>query len=64
MKSQHTLEAVTLGNADDVDHLILREHLLYRQSLLEVLARPVDLLTDRTTVQLNLHDMSFLLLLL
>ncbi|DAZ95504.1 TPA: hypothetical protein N0F65_001843, partial [Lagenidium giganteum] len=57
----HTLETVTLGDTNDIDHLVLGEdgrhwHLLFEERLGEV-----DLVGDRATVDLNLHEVSLLL---
>ena len=63
-KRVRTLKAVTLGDANDVDHLVLGEHLVDGQCLLKVLARPVHFLADAAAVELDLHQVSFLLTLL
>ena len=52
---------MTLGHSDDVDHLVLGEHLADGHLLLEVLTGKVDLVGDGATVQLDFHDMSLLL---
>merc|ERR1712227_21435 len=59
-----TFHALPLGDTDDVDHFILRENRLHRDLLLEMLADPVNLVCDRSSVQLDLHHMCFLLPLL
>lgn len=56
-----TLETVTLGDSNDIDHLILLKDRLDIDSLLKVLIGELDLVGDGTTVQLNLHDMGLLL---
>merc|ERR550532_3117452 len=57
----HTLVSMTLGHSDDVDHLVLGEHLADGHLLLKVLAGKVDLVGDGSTVELDLHDVSLLL---
>merc|ERR1719330_775031 len=57
----HTLESVTLGNSNDVDHLILGKDSAYGNLLLEVVPGKVDLISDRSSVELNLHDVGLLL---
>jgi len=56
-----TFDSVTLGDADDVDHLVLGEDVLDRDRLLHQTAGVVNLLRDRPSVQLNLVDMRLLL---
>ena len=43
MQKKLTLKSITLGNSNDVNDLILSEHLTYRDLLLEVFTSPVDL---------------------
>ena len=43
MQKKLTLKSMTLGNSNDVNDLILSEHLTYRDLLLEVFTSPVDL---------------------
>merc|ERR1719362_1722251 len=57
----HTLVSMTLGHSDDVDHLVLGEHLADRHLLLKVLTGKVDLVGNGASVKLNLHDVSLLL---
>lgn len=59
-----TLETLTLGHADAVDHLVLAEHIADLDWLLQMLAGPLDLVFDGATVQLDLHNVSLLLALL
>lgn len=56
-----TLETVTLGDGDDIDHLVLLQDRVDVNGLLKVLVGEVDLVGDGTTVQLDLHDVSLLL---
>jgi len=56
-----TLETVTLGDGNDIDHLILLEDRVDVDSLLKVVMGELDLVSDRATVQLNLHNVSLLL---
>merc|ERR1719464_1567084 len=57
----HTLVSVTLGHSNDIDHLVLGEHLADGHLLLKVLTGKVDLVGNGASVELDLHDMSLLL---
>jgi len=59
-----TLSSVTLGDTDDVDHLILSKDAANWDLLLHVGLGPFQLLGDATTVELDFHDVSLLLTLL
>jgi hypothetical protein len=59
--SGDTLETLTLGNGNDVDHLVLLEERGNLNFLLKVLAGPVNLLGNVTTVDLDFHNVSLLL---
>ncbi len=52
---------MTLGDTDDVNDLILGEHSGNWDLLLKMFPGKVDLVGDASTVQLDLHDVSFLL---
>ena len=52
---------MTLGDTDDVDHLVLREDVFDGDGLLHESAGEVDLLWDRASVQLNLVNVGLLL---
>ena len=56
-----SLESVTLGDADNVHHLVLGEHGSDGDLLLEVVPGKGDLVSDGATVELDLHDVSLLL---
>jgi len=56
-----TLESVTLGDADGVDHLILGEHTVHRYGFLKEGIGKVHLLGNGTTVDLDFHDVGLLL---
>ena len=60
-KAVLTLVSVTLGHSDDIDHLVLGEHLADGHLLLKVLTGKVDLVGNGASVKLNLHDVSLLL---
>uniref|UniRef100_G1TL63 Uncharacterized protein n=1 Tax=Oryctolagus cuniculus TaxID=9986 RepID=G1TL63_RABIT len=53
--------ALALGHADDVDHLVLAEHLAHRDLLLQALPGPVQLLGHGATIHLDLHQVCLLL---
>merc|ERR1719429_140581 len=55
------LESVTLGDADDVDHLVSGKDSGDRNLLLEVVPGKVNLVSDGSSVQLDLHDVGLLL---
>jgi len=57
----NTFDSVTLGDADNVDHLILSEDVFDRDSLLHQPTSVVDLLRDRASIQLNLVNVGLLL---
>lgn len=59
-----TLETFSLGDSNDVDHLVLTEHLAYWNRLLQMLLDPLYLIFNGTTVQLDFQDVSLLLALL
>lgn len=54
------LETFALGDSNAVDHFVLLEHLADWDLTLEVLTRPIDLLGNSTTIDLDLHDVSLL----
>jgi hypothetical protein len=55
-----TTPSMTLGHSNDVDELVRLEHLVNRHLLLEFLGRPVDLVGDASTVELDLHKVGLL----
>jgi len=57
----HTLEAFALGDANDVNHLILDKDVLDGDFLLEVLAGKINFVSNRSTVELDFHDVRLLL---
>merc|ERR1719265_7174 len=59
--SDDTVETVTLGGANDVDHLVLGEDIRDFHFLFEKVGAEVDLVIDASTVDLNLLDVSLLL---
>lgn len=60
----HSLESLSLGHANAVDHLVLGKHLAHGDRLLQMLTHPLDLIVDGAAVQLDLHNVRLLLALL
>ena len=56
-----SLESMTLGDSNDVNHLILSKHSSDWNLLLEVVPGKVNLIGDRSTSKLDLHDAGLLL---
>merc|ERR1719234_1372307 len=52
---------MTLGHSDNVDHLILSEHLANGRLLLKVIAGKGNLISNGASVKLDLHDVGLLL---
>merc|ERR1712107_702777 len=52
----HALEPVTLGHADDVDHLVGGEHGRHGDLLLKMVPGKVNLVGHGASVQLDPHD--------
>ena len=59
--SRLTLESFSLGDTNDVDHLVFSEDLFDGDLLFEMLTGKVDFVSDGSTVQLDFHDVSLLL---
>jgi len=57
----NAFDTVTLGNTDDVNHLVLGENILDGDGLLHQTTGKVNFLGDGTAVQLNLVDVGLLL---
>jgi len=57
----HALHTMTLGGGADVDHLVLREHVIDRDLLLEHAECVVNLVRNAATVHLDLHEVRLLL---
>lgn len=56
-----TLESFALGDSNHVNHFVLSKDALDGKLLLEMFLGKVDLISDGTTVKLDLDDMSLLL---
>lgn len=56
-----TLEAMTLGDTDAIDHLVLAENGVNIDGALEEALGVLDLVRDRPAVDLDLHEMGLLL---
>lgn len=52
---------MTLGDTNAVNHLISREDISNRDRLLKVLTSPLYFVFNSTTIELDFHDVSFLL---
>jgi len=59
-----TLETFTLGDGNAIDHFVLGEDARDGNGLFQVFLDPLDLVFDGATVQLDFHDVGFLLALL
>lgn len=57
-----TVVSVTLGDGDDINHLVVLENAVDADGLLEELVAELDLVGDRATVDLDLHEVRLLLL--
>ena len=57
----NTLKTVTFGNSNDIDVLVLFEDRRDINGLLEEAVGVVDLVRDRPSVHLDLHEVSLLL---
>ena len=60
--ASNTLRSVTLSNGNDVYHLILLENGIDVDRLLEQVTGEVNLVRDRSSIDLDLHQMCLLLL--
>ena len=57
----HALEPVALGHTNDVDHLILGKNSSNWNLLLKVIPGKIDLVSNGSTIELDLHDVGLLL---
>merc|ERR1719320_749620 len=58
----YTSESLSFGYSNNIDHLILSEYRADGNGLLKILLGPVNFIGDGSSVDLQLHDMSLLLL--
>src|SRR6202023_1257131 len=58
--SSDTLHSLSLGNGDDINHLVLRKYTGDIYLLLEMFFCPIDFVCNRTSVDLDLHQMCLL----
>ena len=58
----HTLETVTLGNGNDINHLILLEDRRDLNWLLEQTGGELNLVSNAAAIYLDFHQVGFLLL--
>lgn len=58
----NAVEAMTLSDTDDIDHLILLEDRINGDRLLEQVTSEIDLVGDGAAVDLDLHEVGLLLL--
>ncbi len=58
----NTLETLTLGDSNDIDHLVLLKDGIDSNSLLEKTVGKVNLVSNTTSIDLDLHQMCLLLL--
>lgn len=59
-----TLETLTLGDTNAIDHFVLAEDIADGDGLFQVFLNPFNLIFNGTTVQLDFHNMGLLLALL
>lgn len=52
----HILDTLALRYGDEIDYLILSEHISHRHGFLQVFLDPVGLVFDGSKVQLDLDD--------
>merc|ERR1719381_2820 len=57
----HAFDSTTLGHANDVDEFVLAKDGVDRDGLLQFLLGPLNLVRDRATIELDLHDVGLLL---
>ena len=56
-----TLESLSLGDSNDVNHLVLGKDLLAADLLLKVVPGKIDLVSNRSSIQLDLNNVGLLL---
>lgn len=59
-----TFDSFSLGDANNIHHLILTEDICYRELFLKVGYSPINLVSNAPTIELNFHYVSLLLPLL
>merc|ERR1711962_511276 len=57
----HTSESLSFGHTNYINHLVLTKHGAYRYRFLQMFLSPINFVSNRATIDLQFHDMCFLL---